>query len=91
MALPFCPSAGARSPEVKLTRTLLALASLVAALLLSGCGGGTHKTAATAPGQPFGPSTQLPDLAHPGRNVDLFSLFNHDQGEPRLVLLVSPT
>jgi hypothetical protein len=86
-------SAGAPPPEVKLTRTRLALAllALAVALLLSGCGGSAHKTAATAPAQPFGPSTQLPDLQHPGRNVNLFSLFNHDQGVARLLLLVSPT
>jgi hypothetical protein len=31
------------------------------------------------------------DLKHPGRSDNLFSLFNADQGVPRLVLLVSPT
>jgi cytochrome c-type biogenesis protein len=31
------------------------------------------------------------DLQHPGRSPVLFSLFNADQGVPRLVLLVSPT
>ena len=31
------------------------------------------------------------DLEHPGRTSPLFSLFNADQGAPRLVLLISPT
>jgi hypothetical protein len=71
-------------------RARLALSLLT--LMLAGCGGSTHTAASTAPGQQgFGPATRLPDLTHPGSQVDLFSRFNHDKGVPRLVLLVSPT
>jgi hypothetical protein len=73
-------------------RARLALAALTLTLALAGCGGGTHTAAPSAPGQQaFGPAARLADLTHPGRQVDLFSRFNHDQGVPRLVLLVSPT
>jgi len=69
----------------------LAIGSLALALLLSGCGGSTQKLPTTAAQRSFGPATRLPDLDHPGRSDSLFSLFNADQGVPRLVLLVSPT
>lgn len=69
----------------------LALATVACALLLSGCGGGSEKAATSPSGESLGPSTQLVDLAHPGRTSELFSLFNADQGVPRLVLLLSPT
>jgi hypothetical protein len=65
---------------------------LTLTLVLAGCRGGTHTAAPSAPGQQgFGPAMRLPDLTHPGRQVNLFSRFNHDQGMPRLLLLVSPT
>ena len=73
-------------------RARLALSVLTLTLVLAGCGGRTHTAAPTTPGQQgFGPATRLADLTHPGRQVNLFSRFNHDQGVPRLVLLVSPT
>ncbi len=75
-------------------RRALALAALVVALTVSGCGGSGHETA-TSPSSPssqtLDPSTRLVDLQHPGRTPALFTLFNADQGEPRLVLLISPT
>jgi hypothetical protein len=69
----------------------LALLALVLALLMSGCGGRSEQAAPNPSSETLGPSTRLVDLAHPGRTSELFSLFNADQGVPRLVLLVSPT
>jgi len=55
------------------------------------CGGGSSTAPTDASSQTLGPATRLPDLEHPDRSATLFSLFNADQGVPRLVLLVSPT
>ncbi len=72
-------------------RRELALAALALSLILSGCGGGSSTAPTDASSQTLGPATRLPDLEHPDRSATLFSLFNADQGVPRLVLLVSPT
>ena len=72
-------------------RAGLALGSIALALFLSACGGSAAKTSPSLTPQTFGPATRLVDLQHPGRSPRLFSLFNADQGVPRLVLLVSPT
>ena len=72
-------------------RTRLALGSLALVLLLGACGGSGRTTGPSTKAQAFGPETRLVDLEHPGRSAALFSLFNADQGVPRLVLLVSPT
>ena len=69
----------------------LALAALAVALTVSGCGGSGHETATSPSSQKLDVSTRLVDLEHPGRTTALFTLFNADQGEPRLVLLISPT
>ena len=71
-------------------RSRVALTLLVLALVVSGCSG-AHKSATGKVTEELGPATRLVDLEHPGRSRDLFSLFNADQGVPRLVLLVSPT
>lgn len=69
----------------------LALVAVMLALLSAGCSGG--KTA--APPQPR--STSAPSASASGRLTDLRdigqlrSLFNTRSGEPRLILLVSPT
>ena len=70
----------------RVTLTLLALA-----LVASGCSSGAHKSATGNGSHGLGPATRLVDLEHPSRSPDLFSLFNADEGVPRLVLLVSPT
>jgi hypothetical protein len=74
----------------------LALFSLALALMAAGCSGGkntapqqsrsTSATGSTTSGVP-GPR-QLTDLRDIGQ---LRSLFNTRSGEPRLILLVSPT
>ena len=69
-----------------------ALAAVISALLLSSsCGGSSQQTASSPPSQTFDASTRLADLEHPDRTSALFSLFNADQGTPRLLLLMSPT
>jgi hypothetical protein len=70
---------------------VLALATVAVALLLNGCGGSSEQAVTSPSSETLGPSTRLVDLAQPGRTAKLFSLFNADQGLPRLVLLVSPT
>jgi hypothetical protein len=76
--------------------TRLAISALTLALLAAGCGSGktaappqtpsTSAVGSTTSGVP-GPR-QLTDL----RNIDqLRSLFNTRSGEPRLILLASPT
>ena len=72
-------------------RGALTLAALALSLILSGCGGGSSTAPADASSQTLGPATRLRDLEHADRSATLFSLFNADQGVPRLVLLVSPT
>ena len=72
-------------------RRALAFAAMVFALVVSACGGTDRETAPARSTETLGPSTRLADLGHPGRTSSLFSLFNADQGVPRLVLLVSPT
>ena len=72
-------------------RRALALAALALALPVSGCGGSDQETATSPSSQTLDPSTLLVDLEHRGRTPALFTLFNADQGEPRLVLLISPT
>ena len=69
-------------------RRCLAVGLLALALLPAGCTKSADPLTST---QRFGAATRLPDLQHPGRNVDLFSRFNQDRGVPRLVLLLSPT
>jgi hypothetical protein len=74
-----------------MTRRALALA--VAALVLLGAGCGSGERASERAAQPgtttaTAPSTQLTDL----RDISqVRSLFNSRSGEPRLILLVSPT
>lgn len=70
----------------RVTLTLLALA-----LVASGCSSGAHKSGTGKTAAALGPATRLVDLEHPSRSPDLVSLFNADQGVPRLVLLISPT
>lgn len=72
-------------------RRALVLAALVLALAASGCGGGSSTAPPGATSKALSPATRLVDLEHPDRTATLFSLFNADQGVPRLVLLVSPT
>jgi hypothetical protein len=70
--------------------------ALALALLAAGCGGSesaapeqptsTSSSGSTTPGAPS--SRQLTDLRDIGQ---LRSLFNTRSGEPRLILLVSPT
>jgi cytochrome c biogenesis protein CcdA len=72
-------------------RPALALAALALALAVSGCGGSSQQPATSPSSQTLGPATRLIDLEHPDRHVALFSLFNADEGVPRLVLLISPT
>jgi hypothetical protein len=72
-------------------RRALAVAILALALVTGGCSGGSQTAETDPSGQTLGPATQLVDLEHPDRSSALFSLFNADQGVPRLVLLVSPT
>jgi hypothetical protein len=69
----------------------LAPAAIALALLLAGCGGSSKNSATIPSTETLGPATRLVDLEYPGRTHSLFSLFNADQGVPRLVLLVSPT
>ena len=69
----------------------LALVAVTLALLLVGCSGGKtaappQSTSTSAPGASA--SNQLTDLRDIGQ---LRSLFNTRSGEPRLILLVSPT
>ena len=72
-------------------RSHVALTLLALALVGSGCSSGAHKSATGNGRHGLGPATRLVDLEHPSRSPDLFSLFNADEGVPRLVLLVSPT
>jgi len=72
-------------------RRSLALAAISLSLIASGCAGGSQKAATNQSSHALGPETRLLDLEHPDRTKRLFSLFNADQGAPRLVLLVSPT
>jgi hypothetical protein len=72
-------------------RRALALAALALSLILSGCGGSPSAAPTNASSQTLGPATRLVDLEHPDRTATLFSLFNADQGVPRLLLLISPT
>jgi hypothetical protein len=74
----------------------LTLVVVALALLASACSGSSWRAATTGPSSSstshtLGPLTRLTDLAHPDKTVDLFSLFNADQGTPRLIMLVSPT
>jgi hypothetical protein len=65
-------------------RRLALLATLVALVLpASGCAGGDHASPAKA-----SPTRRLADLRDVGQ---LRSLFNTRSGEPRLIVLVSPT
>jgi len=72
-------------------RRSLAFAAIALTVIVSACGGGSQKAATTQSNQALGPETRLLDLEHPDRTETLFSLFNADQGVPRLVLLLSPT
>jgi ABC-type glycerol-3-phosphate transport system substrate-binding protein len=76
--------------------TRLAVFAIALALVAAGCSGGKSAAPQQAPSTSAAGSTtsgvpgprQLTDL----RNVDqLRSLFNTRSGEPRLILLVSPT
>jgi ABC-type glycerol-3-phosphate transport system substrate-binding protein len=76
--------------------TRLAVFAIALALVAAGCSGGKSARPQQAPSTSAAGSTtssvpgprQLTDL----RNVDqLRSLFNTRSGEPRLILLVSPT
>ena len=69
--------------------------ALLAALALAGagCAAGTSRSATTGAGQPAAASVspapqQLTDLRDIGQ---LRTLFNGASGEPRLIILVSPT
>jgi hypothetical protein len=64
--------------------TRLRVLAIAFALLAAGCSGGEN----AAPPQPPSTSAQLTDLRDVGQ---LRSLFNTRSGEPRLILLVSPT
>jgi hypothetical protein len=74
----------------------LAVFAIAAALLAAGCSGGKNAASKNSPSTSAAGSTtsgvpgpqQLPDLRDIGQ---LRSLFNTRSGEPRLILLVSPT
>ena len=76
--------------------TRLAILALTLALLAPGCSGGKNAAPQQPPSTPAAGSTtsgvpgarQLSDLRDIGQ---LRSLFNTRSGEPRLILLVSPT
>jgi hypothetical protein len=78
-------------------RGVLVLAAIALALVGGGCTSGseqaapTGQTATGASSAALGPDTVLSNLQHPDSSQSLFSLFNGEQGVPRLVLLVSPT
>ncbi|NUR78657.1 MAG: hypothetical protein HOQ28_20510 [Thermoleophilia bacterium] len=74
--------------------TRLALAAILALLLLGAVGCGSNSRSESGAGKSSRPSTtdaagsQLTDL----RDIDqLRSLFNRRSGQPRLILLASPT
>lgn len=64
-------------------RRALMLAAVLVAPLLAGCGGGGGKHAATGAAQ-----ATLTDVHS---TAQFRSLFNQASGEPRLVVIVSPT
>ncbi|HET7567971.1 MAG TPA: hypothetical protein VFJ91_08275 [Gaiellaceae bacterium] len=64
-------------------RRALVLGAALAALALAGCGSGGGKHAATGTGK--GGLTDVTSAAQ------FVNLFNQASGEPRLVVLVSPT
>jgi len=74
----------------------LALVALVLALVVAGCSGGNNAASQQSPSTSAARSTisgvpgprQLTDLRDIGQ---LRSLFNTRSGEPRLILLASPT
>jgi len=74
-------------------KRLLVPAGALALLLLivaSGCGvAGRVQPVSTSGGE--AEAWRLPDLADPGEQRSLVSVFNHGVGTPRLILLLSPT
>ncbi len=71
-------------------RIRLILVALALSLLGAACGSPGTKQTATQASSPAA-AWRLPDLEHPGRSVNLVTLFNRGTGTPRLILLVSPT
>ena len=72
----------------------LALLAVVLALVAGGCSGATSKSGSG--GSTLGSSTSSVALSPPQltdlRDIDQFrALFNSASGEPRLIVLVSPT
>jgi hypothetical protein len=72
-------------------RIRLILVALALSLLGGACGSSATKQTTATKASSAAAVWRLPDLEHPGRSVNLVTLFNRGTGTPRLILLISPT